>query len=230
MGVIGTALPVLALILLIRGPLSRYFALFLFLFSSSLSWIVQGWVLSHYGTRAPEYKQVYWGSEIMIDLLLFFLVIWLTTRALEGSPLRRGALRFLGLILIVVLAVPFIAFNGPVFSQRWNQATAQLLNFGAAVMNLGLWSALLMSRNRDKQLFAVSAGLGVIVAGAALTLGVRQLTPQGSGLRDVADAVYHITQIAGPAIWCWTFWPKKKIQARPPAASQGEESPSPSVG
>ena len=86
-----------------------------------------------------------------------------------------------------------------------------------------------MSKNRDKQLFTVSAGLGVIVAGAALALGLRQLSNQDSFLREVADVVYRLTQIAGPAIWCWAFWPhKKKVAAPPTPHSDGH--PSPSVG
>lgn len=231
LGVIGTALPVLALTLLIRGPLSRYFALFLFLLSSSLSWIVQGWVLSTYGTAAPEYRTVYWGSELLLDVLLFFMVIWLTDRSLEGSPLRPKALRLLAIIGVVVLAVPFLFFHEPSFSQRWNQQVSQLLNFGAGIMNLALWSALIMTRNRDRQLLTVSAGMGVIVAGAAFTLGIRLMTDKQSMMREIANAIHYATQIAGPAIWCWAFWPKKKkTQTAPPAAPQGDEHPSPSIG
>lgn len=232
LGMIGTLIPVLALILLIRGPLSRYFALFLFLLSSSATGILQGWVFNTYGASSPYYFRAYWGSELLIDLLFFFLVIWLTARALEGSPHRAGALKFLGLILVIALAVPFLFFQSPLFSGRWNSSTAQLLNFGAAIMNLGLWSALLMSRNRDRQLFTVSAGLGVSVAGAALLLGVHQLTSQGSVMENIARTVYRVTEIISSLIWCWAFWPHKKKQATPPppTSHQGEESPTPSVG
>ncbi|MEO5924754.1 MAG: hypothetical protein ABIR70_13095 [Bryobacteraceae bacterium] len=208
-GIVGMGLQVLALILLIRGPFSRYFPLFLFLFTSSVTTIGEGWVLRTRGGADPMYYNVYWGGEILLDGLLFFLVISLTVRALEGSPLKPKIVRFLTIVLAVVVILPFILFDSEVFGRRWNQSVAQLLNFGAAVMNLGLWSALVMTRLRDRQLLTVSAGLGVAVAGAALTLGVRQFTHQGDLLREISDSVHRISQIASPAIWCWAFRPAK---------------------
>jgi hypothetical protein len=229
MGWIGTVVPVVAIVLLIRGPLARYFALFLFLLSSSLSWISQAWVLETFGPNSIQYRNIYWGSELLLDLLLFFLVIWLTDRSLEGAAIRPKALRSLYSILIAVLVIPFLFFHATIFSSKWNHQVSQLLNFGACIMNLALWSGLLMTRNRDRQLLTVSAGMGVVMAGAAVTLGVRQLTAEQSTMREVANTVHYVTQIAGPAIWCWAFWPKRKKRAPAPPAPHGDEQPSPSV-
>ncbi len=208
-GIAGTLLQVLALILLIRGPVSRYFPLVLFLFTSSAVTVAQGWVLNTRGGGDPLYFNVYWGGELLLDSLVFFLVISLTVRALEGNPLKPKVVRFLSIILSVVVALPFVLFESHIFDRRWNQSVGQLLNFGAAVMNLGLWSALVVSKQRDRQLLTVSAGLGVAVAGAALTLGVRQFTHQGDVLREISDFVHRMSQIASPAIWCWAFRPAK---------------------
>jgi hypothetical protein len=161
------------------------------------------------------YYNVYWGGELLLDLLLFFLVITLTVRALEGSPLKPKIVRFFTFILAAMIIIPFVAFEHTVFTQRWNQSVAQLLNFGAAVMNLGLWSALVMTRQRDRQLLTVSAGLGIAVAGAALTLGVRQFTSQGDVLREITDSVHRLSQVASPLIWCWAFRPAKPNVSMP---------------
>ena len=219
-GIAGMVLQVLALVLLIRGPLSRYFPLFLYLFTWTGATIAEGWVLRTYGARDASYFNVYWGGELLLDGLLFFLVISLTVRALEGSPLKPKVVRFLTIVLITVLALPFVLFESDVFGQRWNQSVAQLLNFGAAVMNLGLWSALVMSKPRDHQLLTVSAGLGVAVAGAALTLGVRQFTHHdGETLRVIADSVHRMSQIASPLIWCYAFRPAKPRLSTPNVAT-----------
>jgi hypothetical protein len=212
----GMILQVIALILLVRGPLTRYFPLFLYLFTLLGISSALGWVYRTQGAHNELYFNVYWGGEILNDLLLFFLVISLTARSLEGSPLRPKISRLLGIVLVVVLVVPFVLFDSNVWGQRWNQSVAQLLNFGAGVMNLALWSALILSRQRDRQLLTVSAGLGVTVAGAALTLGVRQFTHQGDYLRAVTDVVYRISQIASPLIWCWAFRPAKPNLTVPP--------------
>ena len=212
----GMILQVLALILLFRGPLTRYFPLFLYLFTLLGITSVLGWVYRTQGASNEMYFNVYWGGEILNDLLLFFLVISLTIRALEGNPLRPKMVQMLAIVLIAVLVIPFVLFDSSIFGRRWNQSVAQLLNFGAGVMNLALWSALLLSRQRDRQLLTVSAGLGVTVAGAALTLGVRQFTHQDDLLRTITDVVYRVSQIASPLIWCWAFRPAKPNLAVPP--------------
>ena len=118
-------------------------------------------------------------------------------------------MRFFFALCAAVLAIPFVAFHTPVFGRHWNQSVGQLLNFGAAAMNFGLWTALIANKQRDRQLLTVSAGLGLTVAGAALTLGVRQFTNQHDSLRIAADFIHRVSQIASPLIWCWAFWPHK---------------------
>ncbi len=206
----GTALLVVALFLLIRGPLGRYFPLFLYLLTYLMSSVVEGWSARTHGLRSAQYFNIYWGGELLVDLLLFFLVIALTLRALEGTPMRRSVMRFLLVVMGVVLVVPWIAFDSRVFSTRWNNLVAELFNFGAAIMSLGLWTALLVSKRRDRQLLTVTAGLGMAVAGAALTLAVRRYTSDETVSRELIDAVHRMLFISSLLIWCWAFWPRRK--------------------
>lgn len=206
----GVALQIAALILLIRGPLSRYFPLFLYLLTVIGVTLALIWTYRTQGTAGNLYFSMYWGGELLTDLLMFFTVISLTTRALEGNPVRPKVVRLLAGIMILALIIPFVAYDSAIFGRRWNQSVSQLFNFGAALMNLALWSALMLSKQRDRQLFTVSAGLGVLVAGAALTLGVRQFTAQGDILREITDYVYRVCQIGGALIWCYAFRPPKR--------------------
>jgi hypothetical protein len=210
----GTILQIAALILLVRGPVARYFPIFLYLVTLIVITVTLSWVGGTQGVASPLYFNAFWGGELLLDLMVFFLVISLTVRALEGNAVRPKIVRFLTIVLIVTLAVPFF-FDSAIFGRRWNQSVAQLFNFGAAIMNLALWSALILSRVKDRQLFTVSAGLGVTVAGAALTLGVRQFTKQDDVLRTITDFVYRICQIASPLIWCWAFRPAKPNLSAP---------------
>lgn len=215
----GMLVQVVALILLLRGPVVRYFPLFLLLLTSTGISASLAWIYRAKGVGDVLYFRVYWGGEILCDLVQFLFVISLTMRALEGSRLRPMVVRILGMILAAVLILPFVFFDSAIFKGRWNASVAQLLNFGAGLMNLALWSALVVSRQRDRQLLMVCAGLGVTVAGSALALGVRRFTGQDDNLRVVAEAVYRICQIAGPAIWCWAFRPARPRLAVPrPAA------------
>lgn len=203
-------LPAIALVLLACGPISRYFPLFLYLASAVGAALALGWIFYVSGPADPLYYQVYWGSEFLLDPLRLLLIVSLIGRALEDHPSRKKITVLMTGILVIVLAIPFVVFTSPIFGRHWNQSVAQLLNFGAALMNLALWSALIMTKRRDPQLLTVSAGLGVTVAGAAMMLGVRQFTAQGDPMRIATDYAYRVGQLAGPLIWCWAFWPFKR--------------------
>jgi hypothetical protein len=217
----GVALEVLTLLVLARGPLSRYFPLFLYLLTSlTLSGLI-AWTYQSQGIRSQAYAETYWRAEMLEDLLLFFLLTSLTARALEGHPLRPKMNRLLLAISAVALILPLVLYSGPILGRRWCQSTAQLLNFAAGIMVLAQWTALVASRSKDRQLFLVSAGLGLTVSSAAIAFGIRKLTHQDDVLRTAADLFYRLSRIAGTCIWCWAFWPQP---IRPPVPSSASAS------
>jgi hypothetical protein len=167
-------------------------------------------LVHHFGTKTnPTYTLVYWTDEVTLDLLQFLLVIVLTYHAMEGNPSRPVFGRFFGLVVLVIVLVPFLIFHRPLFSNHWFYQTSQLLNFGAGVMNLALWTALLGSRRRDPQLLLVSAGLGLSVTANAISFGIRLLGARG-GPNPFADALSTAADLFSLVIWCWAFQPKKK--------------------
>ncbi len=203
------ALQALLVYLLLRGPFQKYFIIFLYASVYLLTSLAEVIVIQKLGKAAPAYAQVYWTNEIVLDILLFLLVIVLTYRATEGSPLRGTVGKLLAVVAILAALLPFVIGSRPYFSLRWFRATAQILNFGGAIMNLGLWTALIGSQRKDPQLLAVSAGLGVAVTGQAVYYGLRLLTTAPL-VRSISDVVNVITYLAGVAIWCWAFRPVKR--------------------
>jgi CHASE2 domain-containing sensor protein len=110
-------------------------------------------------------------------------------------------------VCVIVMALPFVIFKGPPFqSTQWFNHTSQLLSFGAAILNLGLWSALVANRKRDPQLLAVSTGLGIAVTGAAISYGVRGYL--AANHLWIPDAFMGLTFMASMVIWCWAFRPR----------------------
>ncbi len=214
--IFGFAVTFLQLVLLFfiaRGPWKRYFPLFLYILSLVMVSSAEGYVAQKWGLDREHYFPVYWGGELLLDVQLFLLIPTLTSRAFEGNALRSKVTRLMVSASVVVLLLPFVLFETQMFTTRWNDSTSQLLNFGAAVMNLGLWGALLISKNRDRQLLTVSAGLGVAVAGAALAHGLRRFTGEDTVARGAADFAYRFLQIGSVLIWCWAFWPRRKAPA-----------------
>ncbi len=112
-------------------------------------------------------------------------------------------------VITVTMVLPFLLSHQWVLTPwpkgEWFNSTSELLNFGAAIMNLGLWAALLANRQRNRQFVAVSMGLGVVVTGTALSYGLRHfISPQD---RALPDLFLMLVQLVAWTVWCLAFWP-----------------------
>jgi hypothetical protein len=224
--VVGVILQIALLLFLLPGGFRKFPLLLLYSVVQLVADVAEVSVSHQFGTNAVQYVKLYWSDEVLLDLLLFLMVIVFTYQALEGNPLRAKAGRFLAGVVIVAVAAPFlIYYHRTLFSTRWFNGISQWLNFGGAIMNLGLWTALLSNKKRDPQLVMVSVGLGLAVTGAALYFGLRQFTTQAEW-RHVADLVGVLTHLLGVFVWCWAFRPSIMRQGRtnqptPAATSSG---------
>ncbi|MBZ5604321.1 MAG: hypothetical protein LAO79_18625 [Acidobacteriia bacterium] len=230
-GVAAALLLVLAL--LIRGPFKRYWIVFVYAaweLLATLGFTIADLMVhgtARTGTAAQQwYARAYWTNDVLVDLFRFVLVIVLIHRASEGS--RRVSGWALAALVALVMVLPFVLFelqprivqigsySFPFARGSWFNSTSELLNFGAAIMNLMLWATLIASKKRDPVLLGVSLGLGIVVTGTALAYGVRHLM----GQREFAAVGYifmNLTQLAGWAMWCRTFAraPRQKPLAQP---------------
>jgi hypothetical protein len=198
----------LLVFLLLRGHFHRYPLLTVYCVVFLAATVAELAVLNAVGTKGAAYRYLYMADEVIIDFLLFLMVIRMTYRALAGNPFRGKIERFLKVALICTVLLPFVLFRGPILGSHWFNQACQLLNFGAAVMNLALWTALLGNPKRDPLLLAVSAGLGVAVTGAAITYGLHYFRWSTNGTaRDLVDLIKSFAYIASLLIWCRAFWP-----------------------
>jgi hypothetical protein len=208
-----TILLQLALIgLLVRGPLRKYPVLLLYSVTYIAIIVLEGLALSEAGVDGALYRNLYWTSDLVLDFLLFLMVITLTYRVVAGNPLLRPFARMLFVVAAAAIVLPFILFH-PLFQFGWFRHTSQLLSFGAALMNLLLWTAIIGTRDRDAQLLSVSAGVGVAVTGIAITYGLLQFT--SVSLRWLPDLFKSLTQVASMVIWCWAFRPSTREPSSP---------------
>jgi hypothetical protein len=221
---IGDALALLSvLVLLLRGPFRKFWPVLGYVLWELLSNAAltsfgifnTGAVTGANAEAGKWYARFYWTNDVIVDVLRFLLVIMLTYKATAEGTRRVSSGRILGGIAVAAIVLPFLLFpmgtNGPK-GTAWFTSTSELLNFGAAIMNLVLWGALLADRKRDPQLAVVSVGLGVVVTGAAISYGLRRFVP--IEVRFIPNIFLMLTELAGWAIWCRAFWP---AQARRPA-------------
>ncbi len=207
---VGIAGQLLLLYLLLRGPIRRYYLIFIYVVVETLGTYADKYAR---GLGGAQFRAVYYGTEVFTDLLLFVVVILFTYQIMEDSPLRAKVRKILALIALGTMVVPAVAFSSPYFSRAWYDSTIQLFNFGAAIMNLGLWTAIIATKNRDRQLMLVCAGLGIAVAGNAALWGMRKLTTGEA--RAVANLLIQIMYLVRLGIWCWAFRPQRKNPSPP---------------
>lgn len=217
-------LQAILLFFLLTGTLRSYIVLFLYSAVDLVASVAEISVSRTTGRASPLYRNLYWTNEILLDLLLFVLVIVLIRRAAGNPALRSAAEKILPIVIGASIILPFIYGHQPmahtargetVLAGGWFIVAGQVLNFGGAIMNLVLWSALLASQRRDAQLLTVSAGLGIAVTGQAIYYGIRILTAAASELRSFEDLLLAATHIAGVAIWCWAFRPSARPAEQP---------------
>ena len=224
---IGDALALVSVfVLLLRGHSRKFWPLLIYVAWELLSNVVgQGFDLIYNGAVVSAsssaeavrwYARIYWVNDVIVDLLRFLLVIGLMYRTTSG-PKRASVGRLLSGIVVVALVLPFLLFpmfpRGPKpwIEDTWFNSTSELLNFGAAIMNLVLWGVLLADRKRDPQLTIVSVGLGVVVTGAAISYGFRSLIPAEALF--IPNIFLMLTQLVGWSIWCRAFWPAPARQS-----------------
>jgi hypothetical protein len=224
--VVQPALECLLIILLLNRSLFRkYLMVFLFCVLLLVTSLAEVLVVQAYGTRSETYRILFWTNEIVTDAFLFVMVAMMIYRATEGTSLRKLAERLFSGVVTVALLLPFIVFEDKWFTNHWFNRSSQLLNFGGAILNLLLWTALLGMRRRDTQLLTVSAGLGVIVTGSAVFYGLLATFRKDPEVTAVLNLGYVLSRCAGLAIWCWAFWRIRKADPAAVPAPQVLETP-----
>jgi hypothetical protein len=198
---------VLLVCLLYRRQYRRYPLLLIYSLVFFAATLAETVVWHTAGLGSPIYRYLYMTDEAVVDLLLFLMVIAMIYQAVGENSSRRKIGRLLAVVVAGVVLLPLVLFRGP----RWFYPTSQVFNFGAAIMNLALWAALLGNRKRDPLLLAVSAGLGVAVTGAAITFGLHHFKWSMSGTpRVLVDLIKSVAHIVSLVIWCTAFWPVAK--------------------
>jgi hypothetical protein len=219
--VFGLLLNIVLVVLLFRGFLPKYSALFAYNFAAFLITIIEHVLFQGANRGSSLYRQVYWTSEIVWDFLLFVLLAVLIHQALAGRPERQLARKVLLIVLVAAVVLPFILFHDGLFNNRWFRGASQVWNFGGAILTLVLWGAVIASRDRDSQLMMVCAGHGIALTGSAVAWGIRQLAA-GSGIAEdihnIADLFAALTYVSGLGLWCWAF--RYARQQSPPQTAQ----------
>ena len=193
---VGLPLELLIIAALVRGPYKRFPILFAYTIVNFLSTVVEipAYIAYYRGDRQALRSRAfyYWLDERLLLVLLFLVVvtlIWHATAHIRSRKLVRLVL-IVGPILFA--SVSFLVHYNPNAAGpgEWMTPWTRDLNFGSAVLDLGLWTLLIVSREKERLLLMLSGALGIQFTGEAI----------GGSIRNLAVAIYGRTQQARPLI------------------------------
>ena len=152
---------------------------------------------------------MYWINEIVIQILVFTLVISLTSSALKNSTGNKsvGVSLYVAAIIVMALSI-LMAYSTKSVLSAWMTEASRNLSFASAILNLLLWSVLLSQRNKDSQLLLLSGGFGIQTTGKAMGHSIRRL-----GFWDAGNVFIVLTYIFSLAI-IWYALRKKAVALR----------------
>jgi len=194
--VVGLPLELLIIAALVRGPYKRFPALFAYATVTFLTTIIEipANIAYYRGERQPLRSRAfyYWLNERVLLVLLFLVVvtlIWHATAHMRSRKLVRLTL-VVGPVLFA--AISFLIHYNPNAAGpgEWMTPWTRDLNFGSAILDLGLWMLLVASREKDRVLLMLSGALGIQFTGEAI----------GGSTRNLAVAIYGRTQQARPLL------------------------------
>ena len=219
LGFVGVILQLVVVYYLLNGAWRKFPVVLVYSAARLIANLSEAYVYYRLGRSALTYVKVYWTAEVLMNILTFLMVIVLTQQALEGMKIAAQTGKLLNAVMVLAVLAPLAIYHQrTLFSTRWFAGVLQWTQFGAAIMNLGLWTGLLANRKRDPQLLAVSIGLGIMATGAALALGLRQFTPTGSEIRNIGNLVGQLAHLLGVFVWCWAFRGANSPRPDKPAA------------
>lgn len=130
------------------------------------------------GIKNPQKTDLFALDEVVLQVLIYAVVISLIYQATARLRSRRvvalgvvvGAIALAGVSLVIHRA------GGPgVTMGDWFTSWTRDLNFCSAILDLGLWTLLISSRQKDSRLLLISGGLGIRFTGEAIGDSIRQL-------------------------------------------------------
>jgi hypothetical protein len=206
---VGLSLELAIMVVLLRGQWKRYPFVFAYLIGEFLITVLEiepslGYAKATDAER-HAFAQLYWVNERILHVLLFLLVISLVYRATAHLGPRRtllllvlaGTLLFAGITLL-------IEFDPRLRPGKWMTPWTRDMNFFAAILDIGLWGALIGARQKDYKLLMISGALGIQVTGEAIGQAVRQMS-NSSLVAALTGGFIILANIACLYIWWQAF-------------------------
>ena len=188
-----------------KGAFRRYLLLNIYMLASVAVTVARFRILTTYGFTSSEYVYVYYYSDALLTIFLYFALASLYAHVLSDLKAERY-LRFATLVLLAGTAL----FSYAVVEQsttrllsRFVVELSQNLYFVGLVLTYILWGAILKLRETRMRLVQIVLSLGVYFSLFAADYALRNLYPSTRAL------LIPLQQVIGcflPLAWAYAFW------------------------
>jgi hypothetical protein len=181
----------------------RYFSLASYMLVAALVNVSHFIVYWRYGFESLEYRYVYYYSDCLVTILLYFTILELYQHTFQEMAVSRH-LRIVAVLLLGGTAW----FSYMVVHNNLNQLTSrfvvelgQNLYFVGVVLTYVLWGAVLKLRETRTRLVHLVLSLGIYFSANAVLFALRNLFPEIGIFRFVFPLVATFLPLA----WAYTF-------------------------
>jgi hypothetical protein len=188
-----------------KNPL-RYLSLNVYMAATAVVTVVQFVVLRHFGVSSPLYAYVYYYTDALLTISLFFVIMSFYYQIFQqmgvGKYVQWGSILLLsGTALLSYLVVRRMPTHH--LTARFVVEMSQNLYFVGMVLTYLLWGAVIKLRETRTRLIQLVLALGIFFSAEAAGYALRNLFP---GLETYF--LKWIPPLAGtflPLAWAYTF-------------------------
>jgi hypothetical protein len=188
-----------------KGALRKYLLLNIYMASSVIVTVLRFRILTSYGFYSLKYIYVYYYSDAVLTIFLYFALASLYAFVLS----EIGAERFVRFGTLLLLAATALVSYSIVQQYQTRLMTrfvvelSQNLYFVGLVLTYVLWGAILKLRETRARLIQIVLSLGVYFSLFAADYALRNLYPSKSYI------FISLQQVIGcflPLAWAYAFW------------------------
>lgn len=188
-----------------KGALRKYLLLNIYMASSVIVTVLRFRILTSHGFHSVEYVYVYYYSDAVLTIFLYFALASLYAFVLS----EIGAERFVRFGTLLLLAATALVSYSIVqqyqtrLISRFVVELSQNLYFVGLVLTYVLWGAILKLRETRARLIQIVLSLGVYFSLFAADYALRNLYPSRSSI------FISLQQVIGcflPLAWAYAFW------------------------
>ena len=196
-GVLGTAMQLLVIYALTRGPYRQFPGVTFYLLVLFLTSVTDMAVFLDLGDWPQWYREYYFLNNTLRHFAGFAAVVSLIYTATADDPNKLGQRLRILLGTLGVIGICFLLASGSTMELYMIEATRNL-SFSTVALNLVLWFSLIKTRARDARLFIVCGGLGLNMTGEAI----------GQSLIPVSPLAQHVGNMIaiGSHLLCLYIW------------------------